>query len=378
MPESSRPARSLDAFFVELDQLEAEIRAELSSADLDHLKHIERIGRACTALGWATAWMGPNLFSALLIAQGRTTRWTTVAHHISHGGYSRVPDVPTRYTRQGFARGSRRWLDWFDVIGPEGWHAEHNVLHHSRTSDEADPDLVEQNLDWLRKSDLPMPARYALVVLMASAWKWIYYAPNTTQEAFVARGASRVSLRDRDIWDPTRPMGRALWLRSLLPYAGMHFLLLPALFAPLGAVAVSSAAINSLLAEWITNLHTFAIITTNHCGDDVHAFDGPPTSRREYLLRQIMGSVNMSTGDDRTDLLHGWLNYQIEHHVWPDLTLLQYRSAQPRLKKLCERHGIPYVQESVFRRVKKTVDLMVGKADMQRVGMSPSTLHQVG
>lgn len=62
-----------------------------------------------------------------------------------------------------------------------------------------------------------------------------------------------------------------------------------------------------------------------------------------------------------------WLNYQIEHHIWPDLTMLQYRKVQPKGKALCERLGIPYVQESVFTRAKKMIDVIVGKAWMRRV-----------
>lgn len=63
--------------------------------------------------------------------------------------------------------------------------------------------------------------------------------------------------------------------------------------------------------------------------------------------------------------MHGFLNYQIEHHLWPNLSMLSYQRAQPIVKALCKRHGIPYVQENVFIRVKKTVDIMVGNASMK-------------
>jgi fatty acid desaturase len=362
----SQTEDGLEAFFTELDALEAELRAELSAADLAHLEKMARWGRACSTAGWATSWMGPNLLSAGLIALGRSARWTMVGHHVSHGGYDRL-DAP-RYHRRNFARGRRRLRDWLDVIPPDGWDREHNNLHHTRLGETADPDLVEANLDWLRDSDLPRPVRYALVALLASAWKWIYYAPSTMQEALVATGASaeRRSLADWRVWSPTHPDGRALWLRGFLPYAGVNFALLPAFFLPLGPLAAASAASNSLLAELLTNLHTFVIITTNHAGEDVFAFQDAPTSRRDFQLRQILGSVNYRCGGDLNDFLHGWLNYQIEHHVWPDLSMRQYQRAQPKLKALCEKHGVPYLQESVWTRLRKTADIMVGAADMRR------------
>merc|ERR1719183_3323933 len=69
---------------------------------------------------------------------------------------------------------------------------------------------------------------------------------------------------------------------------------------------------------------------------------------------------------DVNDFLHGWLNYQIEHHCWPQLSMLSYQKAAPQLRAICEKHGVPYVQESVFTRLKRTADVMIGKDDMRR------------
>jgi len=70
--------------------------------------------------------------------------------------------------------------------------------------------------------------------------------------------------------------------------------------------------------------------------------------------------------------MYGWLNYQIEHHLWPDLPLSQYQKLQPQVKALCERHGIPYCQDSVFKRLLKAVDIMVGKTSMLKPAMTQS------
>ena len=46
--------------------------------------------------------------------------------------------------------------------------------------------------------------------------------------------------------------------------------------------------------------------------------------------------------------------------------MLQYQRMQPAVKALCERYGVPYVQESVFTRLRKTLAVMLGDADMLR------------
>mmetsp|Transcript_49325 Transcript_49325/g.139661 ORF Transcript_49325/g.139661 Transcript_49325/m.139661 type:complete len:91 (-) Transcript_49325:112-384(-) len=71
-------------------------------------------------------------------------------------------------------------------------------------------------------------------------------------------------------------------------------------------------------------------------------------------------------GTDLCDFMHGWLNYQIEHHLWPDLSMLSYQKAAPLVKSICKKHGVPYVQENVFVRLRKLADIMVGSASMRR------------
>ena len=300
-----------------------------------------------------------------------------MAHHVMHKGYDKVPGIPKRYTSAGFAKGGRRALDWFDWISPEAWHHEHNVLHHFRLNELADPDLVEHNLAWLRVKPWPRSVKLALIAVVASVWKPAYYAPNTLSELHVAqmRRAEKqgpaeetggVSLGDSGVWDPRSRLFRELLRKCWLPYAGWHFGVVPALFLPLGPLASASVLTNSLLAEVLTNLHSFLVITTNHAGDDLWRFDEKVGSKAEWRLRQILGSVNFRTGGDLGDFLHGWLNYQIEHHVWPDLSMLQYQRIAPQLRSLCEELGIPYAQESVWRRLRKTLDIMVGDGEMKR------------
>jgi hypothetical protein len=43
----------------------------------------------------------------------------------------------------------------------------------------------------------------------------------------------------------------------------------------------------------------------------------------------------------------------------------QYQLAAPRLRAICEKYGVPYVQESVWTRLRKTTDIMVGKSTMR-------------
>jgi fatty acid desaturase len=365
-----RPA-DLPGFAAAIDALRADLDAAAGPADVRHLTRIAAWARAFTALGYATAWVCPNPVAAVALAFGTFVRWAVLAHHTLHRGYDRLPGVPERFTSRGFARGWRRAVDWLDWLAPDAWRHEHNQLHHYHLNeDPGDPDLVEALVAW--HGAVPRPVRWLLLAVYAVAWKPLFYAPNTLRLHLNAAArrrdpsAPQVRLGAPCLVNPLHPYGRRVWLRCWLPYAAWRFGVAPALFLPLGGWAWLSVLVNTLAAEAVTNAWAFLMIVPNHAGADLYRFDGPAWGKGEFYARQIAGTANYRCGGDGTDLLHGWLNYQIEHHVWPDLTLRQYRLAQPRLKAVCERYGVPYVQESVFRRFRKMAAIALGDAAMRR------------
>ena len=90
---------------------------------------------------------------------------------------------------------------------------------------------------------------------------------------------------------------------------------------------------NLALADAATNVHAFITIATNHAGNDLYQFGSScaPNSGT-FFLRQVVSSANFRTGGDLNDFMHGWLNYQVEHHLWPQLSALSYQKSQPEVK----------------------------------------------
>ena len=242
MPEVAEPVAPEDAWIAKVDvpAFKADIKAlgdrlekGQGAEDVAHLEKIIRWSNFCGAVGVLTCWMRPNPVSAAVATSIPTStafsaatrprlhprhrhqpppppsappplpprqrhprrhqvsivalstwtlsRWTMIGHHVCHGGYNRQDDGTGRFTSGGFAVGSlkTRVRDWFDWMLPEAWNVEHNNLHHYRTGEPGDPDLVERNLEVLRDFKLPRAIKYGVVAIMAGIWKWYYYAPNT-------------------------------------------------------------------------------------------------------------------------------------------------------------------------------------------------------
>lgn len=353
--------------------------------DFNHVLKMERWSSIATYLGFfliftvtaveATSglmgfkfWL-PALIAAILIGVGNVGRWANVSHPILHGAYDKVPNIPEKYTQKGYAKGGiNRYIHWLDWIKPEAWEYEHNIMHHYHLGEVDDPDNVEKNMVWLAQAKIPMFLKYAFVWLFSAVWKITYYAPNTLR---ILENKERRKRKEPEVTTYNISVftknGYILWTEYYLPYGIVNFIVLPFLFLPLGLEAVWSAFLIILIADLIANAWSFLVIVPNHSAEDIYQFSEPHKSQGEFYLRQIMGSVNYNTGSDLIDFAHGFLNYQVEHHLFPKLPLSQYQAMQPIVKEVCAKHNLEYRQESVFKRIKMTADLMVGKTKLLRV-----------
>ena len=403
----------LEAFGRECRAIERELKDQQGQEDLDHLQGVLNwsLGLYWAGVGLAAfcdpmAW---NPLAAVLISTATMARWTMVGHHVCHGGYSREQTTEERFHRRFFARGLfRRIYDWLDWMAPEAWDAEHNKIHHYMLGETADPDLVERNFLQVRAGNYgPGIMKYLAVGFLMATWKWFYYAPNTLKELFALekdRAEKRGEERHQPFTTGAQPTtvtfafeelfrGRVRpaveMAKCMLPYMVMQFMVIPAAVGGVASLFVGAAAgaavgqlvlLNMVVAEVLTNIHSFVIIATNHVGNDIYRFATPVKAKTgEFYLRAIIGSANFCTGGkvnadgsykpagvrgNVLDYMQGWLNYQIEHHMFDSLSMLSYQKAQPKVKALCEKHGVPYVQQNVFKRLQVSVDVMVGKTDM--------------
>jgi fatty acid desaturase len=374
-----RETFDLAAWASEVRAVEKELKADIDQDDVKHLNKILTWANAFyfggLAILFATPFLtnafnaigGVNPIAAFCMSTAICARWTMVGHHVCHGGYNTAQSengvVTGRFHRRTFAKGlARRITDWMDWMMPEAWDVEHNHLHHYQLGESADPDLVERNMTPLRTGKLPMIARYGQVVGLALIWKWFYYAPNTMKEMY-GRREREAKKNGEDFENPFQTgelpstvatvaagafKGQFAALietaKCFAPYATFQFAVLPAIGYAVGGASMAGAVLaTSILADVMTNIHSFIIIATNHVGDDIYRFETETKPRSDdFYLRAVIGSANFRTGGDVNDFFHGWLNYQIEHHMFPGTAHNLYPAMAPIIKEECAKEGIPY------------------------------------
>jgi fatty acid desaturase len=245
--------------------------------------------------------------------------------------------------RRNFALGSVCWSLSLG-ISFRYWQDRHN-RHHTHTNDaSADPDLQWAGL-----------VAYSEVVTSArpnrSAWLTRYQAILGPCYALFLPFAFRV-----EGWQFTlthlrgarRAIEVALMIVStvgwLLPVAALGWWWLEVF----------------LLSQILAGLYLALVIAPNHKGMPMW----PPGTPLTFLERQVLSSRNVAP-NPVWDFVFGGLNYQVEHHLFPNMPRRNFARARRIVKPFCVAHGLHYEEMGAFasyclvltelRRVARTV-----------------------
>ena len=264
-----------DAFSKDVTDLGKQLLKETGDADVKHLNKIVQWRNIAAIIGLSTVWTTPNPVTIVALSTWTYSSWTMVAHHVCHGGYNRVD--AGRFNSRRFGLGFvNRCIDWLDWMQPEAWNIEHNRLHHYSLNQVEDPDLVQRNIEFVRGANVPIFFKYMVVAFFLPVWKWYYYAPNTFKELktneWIKAGRKlpdgydpKEAITVVSLLDPTRKgireivnpidfivncvgpqLGRCIAIPSAL-----------ALIPGVGSTLAMHALINLVLAELLTNVHSF-------------------------------------------------------------------------------------------------------------------------
>ena len=257
-----------------------------------------------------------------------------IGHNVMHGQWDWMNDPEIHSTT---------W-EW-DIVCPSSqWKHSHNYMHHQWTNVAGkDNDIgygilrIDPNKPWQRWN-LFQPL---IFVTLASLFE--YGVGFHDIEADVNDG-------EKVTWAKIGPKVREV-ARKIRRQVVKDYVAFPALALPLGAPSAVAAASGALTANVIRNLWSFTVIFCGHFPDGVEIFpkgSADNESRGGWYRRQILGSSNFE-GGKVMNLMTGNLDFQIEHHLFPDMASTRYAEVAPRVREVCERHGLRYNTGSFAR-----------------------------
>ena len=132
------------------------------------------------------------------------------------------------------------------------------------------------------------------------------------------------------------PRARKAWIdaASLLAHA-LFWLVLPLVwFSPGVVLAVYAGRVV------VIGYAMFAMFGPGHWPEEAAAV-AQDKHRGDYILLQTATTVNFTTGP-LGRLLCGGLEYQIEHHLFPDISHPHYPAVSRHVQRFCREHSYPY------------------------------------
>ena len=77
----------------------------------------------------------------------------------------------------------------------------------------------------------------------------------------------------------------------------------------------------------------------------------------DYFRRQVLTARNVKA-HPITDFWYGGLNYQIEHHLFPNMPRNKLKEAQIAAKAFCKEHSIPYHETGIIQSQKEILQYL--------------------
>jgi fatty acid desaturase len=208
------------------------------------------------------------------------------------------------------------------------WLDKHNRHHANPNHEEHDPDIGESVLAFTTSHIAARTGGLSRFIASYQAWLFFPMLCFEGLQLHVASVRSLIQGGQRRY----RRVEAALLSAHLLGYLVGVFVVLSPVKA-LAFIAVHQA---------IFGVYMGSSFAPNHKGMAVIA----PGEQLDFLRRQVLTSRNVR-GGWFTDLLLGGLNYQIEHHLFPNMPRPNLRKAQGLVFQYCQEHDISYTQTSL-------------------------------
>ena len=151
-----------------------------------------------------------------------------------------------------------------------------------------------------------------------------------------------------------RPFVLVAELTGLLLYAiwfGNLVLLLPP--APDESSLLMSERFWFLMVSYITAGILHVQLTVSHLATD--AFTAEEEENEQFVCHQMKTTRNINCSW-WNDWLQGGLQYQIEHHLFPQMPRHNLEKAKPLVEELCKKHGLKYESTGFFEAVRYCLD----------------------
>jgi linoleoyl-CoA desaturase len=248
------------------------------------------------------------------------------------------------------AYSDRRWINklmamTLDLLGGSSyvWAKKHNSIHHSYANITGHDDDInigfagrlsphQKRLKFHQLQHWYLWALYGVLPI-----KWQVY--DDFRDVFTGRMIGGHRLVRPKGWDLATFIGGKVIFLSLA-------LLIPLLLHPAWAVLLSYVS-----ASFVQGVTLSVVFQLAHCVEEaVFPLPRQDTGRMEvaWAVHQVQTTIDFARGRWLLSWFIGGLNFQIEHHLFPQICHVHYPALSQVVEQTCREFGVRYVAHDTF------------------------------
>ncbi len=259
----------------------------------------------------------------------------SVMHDANHGSYS-----------------NKNWVNSLlgislNVVGGHAinWKVQHNVLHHTYTNvHDVDEDISPRGVLRMAPSSTWRPMhRYQHL------YAWFFYGL-LTLVWIVAKDYSRLIKYEKEgLLKKQKTSALKEWvtlLFSKLLYFS-YIIVLPLVLLP---VTWWQVLIGFFVMHYVAGFILAIIFQPAHVieGTEYPLADDHGNLENNWAIHQLHTTTNFGHKNKLLSWYVGGLNYQVEHHLFPNVCHVHYRKLAPIVEQTAKEFGLPYKSKETF------------------------------
>lgn len=270
------------------------------------------------------AWLGLSL-AAVMGFFGASIGFN-IMHDACHGSYS-----------------TKKWVNevmglTMNFIGSNAfiWKQKHNVIHHTYTNiDGVDDDIAKSPLLRHCKSQKWKPAHrfqhvymFFLYGVSSMFWAWVTDVNKYFKQRIYTTRMWKMPLHEHIIF----------WVSKL--FYVLMYVAIPIYVKGFSAWWPAYLVMNAVFGIWLSVVFQLA-----HVVEETEFEELKPNEKLEindWAIHQIKTTSDFAPDNRIISYLVGGLNFQVEHHLFPQISHVHYPAIQKLVRQQCEKFGITY------------------------------------
>ena len=274
---------------------------------------------------WPALWLLPFV---ILMGISKAGIGMTVMHDALHGSYSKSKLVNQLMGNSIYLLGSNASV----------WKIQHNLLHHTYTNIHGKDEDIDDKAVIRLSRQAPLKSFHAYQHIYALFLYGFLTLHRTIDEFFKLLTYHKDGILKRQKKSAGKEFSRLIGFKLVYLFA---MLVLPVLITPLlwWQVLLGFLIMHMIAGFILANIFQFAHIVE---GAEQPMSNPEGNIENEWAIHQLNTTANFARHSRVLNWYIGGLNYQIEHHLFPNISHVHYRQISKIVEKTAAEFELPY------------------------------------